>query len=87
METANEAASQTRASKDRTVQEQQAAVQRSRSEASGLQRSLEEAQASLRDAQSSHRVGLAAANAGRKDLQVSQCLWHDHCLLPPVRDN
>ena len=59
-----------RTARDRAVQEQQAAVQRSRSDAGAVQRSLDEAQAALTDAHATHRASLAAANAGRKDLQV-----------------
>ena len=56
--------------KDKTLQEQQAAVQRSRGELAALQRSLAEAQASLGATQATHRSSLAAANSGRKELQV-----------------
>lgn len=59
-----------KAARDRAQQDQQAAVQRSRSEVSTVQRLLDESRASLADAQGSHRSALAAANSGRKELQV-----------------
>lgn len=70
---ADTAASQTvaaKVSKDKALQEQQAAAQRARNEASAIQRSLDDTQATLAEAQATHRTSLASAHAGRKDLQV-----------------